>query len=182
MKTTLLVLTLLCCAPAVNAACAVDSPLNTEAKRLLGPKESLCETYGGKVVLVVNTASQCGFTPQYEGLEKLWNRYRERGLVILGFPSDQFGDQEFAADEEIAKFCKQNFGVSFPMFTKTEVKGQNAHPLFQRLEQQTGSVPRWNFHKFLIGRDGRPIESFSSLTKPDSRDLRQAIETALAKP
>ena len=102
--------------------------------------------------------------------------------MILGFPSDQFGDQEFAADEEIAKFCKQNFGVSFPMFTKTEVKGENAHPLFQRLEQQTGSVPRWTFHKFLIGRDGRPIESFSSLTKPDSKDLRQAIETALAKP
>jgi glutathione peroxidase len=176
----LLTLALLAGTPAAQAACAPGSPLNTSAKRLLGPTEQLCETYGGKVVLVVNTASQCGFTPQYEGLEKLWKTYKDRGLVVLGFPSDQFAGQELDSDEEIQKFCKLNFGVSFPMFTRSEVRGSGANPLFAALIQQTDEAPKWNFYKYLIGRDGRPIEVYSSRTKPQDPNLVKAIEAALA--
>ncbi|MDM4772098.1 glutathione peroxidase [Solimonas sp. SE-A11] len=176
----LLTLALLAAAPMASAACPANSPLNASAKRLLGPVEPLCETYGGKVVLVVNTASQCGFTPQYEGLEKLWKTYKDKGLVVLGFPSDQFAGQELDSDEEIQKFCKLNFGVSFPMFTKSDVRGDKANPLFAALIKRTDTAPKWNFYKYLIGRDGQPIEVWSSRTKPEDPKLVQAIETALA--
>lgn len=176
----LIALLLLAAALPAQAACD-GSLLDSEHKRLLGQKESLCQ-YQGKVVLVVNTASHCGFTAQYKGLEALYQSYKDRGLVVLGFPSDQFGDQEFAEDGEIAKFCKQNFGVSFPMFGKSAVKGEQANALFKALAQKGGGAPRWNFYKYLVGRDGKQVQGFSSMTKPDSEDLLKAIEAELAKP
>ncbi|HEX4871678.1 MAG TPA: glutathione peroxidase [Nevskiaceae bacterium] len=162
----------------VAAACE-GSLLDHRSRRLLGGEERLCETYAGKVVLVVNTASQCGYTPQYEGLEALYRQYRERGLVVLGFPSDQFGGQEFDSEAEIAEFCKVNYGVSFPMFGKTQVKDAGADPLFQGLIKATGQTPSWNFNKYLVGRDGRAVRHFPSSVKPDSPALAEAIEAAL---
>lgn len=163
-----------------NAYAGCSSPLlDTSAKRLVGPEESLCR-YAGKVVLVVNTASQCGFTPQYEGLEALWKAYADDGLVVLGFPSDQFGGQEFGDDTEIAKFCRVNYGVSFPMFTKSPVKGDDAIPLYRALIEHTGVTPKWNFHKYLVARDGKTVQAFGSDVRPDGRELRDAIEAALA--
>ncbi len=167
---------------ASQAAAVCKSPLlDKTEKRLLGKSENLCEAYAGKVVLVVNTASQCGYTPQYEGLEALYKTYKDKGLVVLGFPSDQFGGQEFADDQEIAKFCKANFGVSFPMFTKTDVKGDKVNPLFKDLIATTGKTPSWNFNKYLIGRDGKAVLHYGSDTKPQSADLTKAIEAELAK-
>lgn len=163
-----------------HAACQ-GGLLDKSEKRLLGKSENLCTAYAGKVVLVVNTASQCGYTPQYEGLEALYKNYKSQGLVVLGFPSDQFGGQEFADDKEIAKFCKANFGVSFPMFTKSDVKGDKANPLFKDLIAATGQTPSWNFNKYLIGRDGKAVSHYGSDTKPQSADLTKAIEAALAK-
>ncbi|MGB1562945.1 MAG: glutathione peroxidase [Sinimarinibacterium flocculans] len=168
-------------APYGAAAAACSSPLlDTSAKRLVGPEESLCE-HAGKAVLIVNTASRCGYTPQYEGLEALWQRYRDQGLVVLGFPSDQFGGQEPGDDAEIAKFCKVNYGVSFPMFTKSNVSGRDAIPLYKELIKITGESPKWNFHKYLIARDGRSVQAFGSDVKPDGATLRAAIEAALAR-
>lgn len=179
MKSALALL-LLAFAGTAGANCA--SPLlDTSAKRLIGPEESLCQ-YSGKVVLVVNTASKCGFTPQYEGLEQLWKTYKDKGLVVLGFPSDQFMNQEPGSDEEIAKFCKVNYGVSFPMYTKSQVRGDDAIPLFRRLIDQTDESPMWNFHKYLIMRDGKTAEAFGTRVKPESKEFREAIEKALAAP
>lgn len=139
--------------------------------------------YRGKVVLVVNVASQCGNTPQYAGLEKLYRRYQERGLVIAGFPANNFGGQEPGTNEEIKEFCEGKFGVTFPMFAKISVKGIDMDPLYQWL---VGSVePRedvdWNFAKFLVGRDGRVIARFSSRTKPDDQTLTSSILKALSE-
>lgn len=134
------------------------------------------------VVLVVNTASQCGFTPQYKGLEALWREYQGRGLVVLGVPSNDFGAQEPGSNPEVASFCEVNYGVDFPLMEKQVVVGESAHPLFRWAAERTGplGVPRWNFHKLLIGRDGRLVDWFSSLTAPDAARLRSAIERALA--
>ena len=143
------------------------------------------DRYKGKVMLIVNTASQCGFTPQYKGLEELYTKYRGRGLVVLGFPSNDFGSQEPGSNGDIAKFCEGTFGVKFPMFTKTRVSaraGPDVNPLFADLERITGSSPKWNFHKYLIARDGITVESFSSLTGPDSSSLTRTIEKLLAQP
>lgn len=143
--------------------------------------QSLCQ-YAGQVVLVVNTASFCGFTSQYKGLEALNAQYKSRGLVVLGFPSNDFA-QEKGSNKEIAEFCESTFGVKFPMFTKTQVTGDGAAPLFKQLTAQTGQKPRWNFHKYLIGRDGKVIDQYSSMTGPDSKTLITAIDKALkAKP
>ncbi|MFB9072231.1 glutathione peroxidase [Citricoccus parietis] len=137
--------------------------------------------YAGQVVLVVNTASQCGLTPQFEGLQELYSGYRDRGLVILGFPCNQFAHQEPGTDAEASEFCQLNYGVDFPMFAKVEVNGSGAHPLFAWLRQETsgllGGAVKWNFTKFLIGRDGTVLERFASTTAPDK--MRGAIETAL---
>jgi glutathione peroxidase len=180
MRSITALLAVLLLSQAAPAIAACSSPLlDTQAKRLIGPEESLC-LYAGKAVLVVNTASQCGFTPQYEGLEALWREYGDDGLVVLGFPSDQFGGQEFGDDAEIAKFCKLNFGVSFPMFTKSSVKGDDAIPLYRGLIAATGEAPQWNFHKYLIAPDGKTVQAFGSRVKPDSKELRGAIEAALA--
>jgi glutathione peroxidase len=183
MRFLLVLVSLLGAAGAQAATC--PALLAREMPRLQDEKpQSLCQ-YAGKVVLVVNTASFCGFTSQYKGLEDLYAKYRDRGLVVLGFPSNDFGAQEPGSNGEIAKFCEGTFGVKFPMFTKTRVSaraGSGVNPLFVDLERITGSSPKWNFHKYLIARDGTTVESFNSLTSPDSSSLTSTIEKLLAQP
>jgi glutathione peroxidase len=151
------------------------------ATTLAGREQPLSE-YAGKVVLVVNTASRCGFTPQYAGLEELWETYRDRGLVVLGFPCNQFGAQEPGTAEEIGEFCSLNYGVSFPMFAKVDVNGPGAHPLWTWLRQEKGGVLgdaiKWNFTKFLVGKDGQVIRRHAPTTTP--AQLTSVIEEALA--
>jgi glutathione peroxidase len=139
--------------------------------------QDLCQ-YAGKVVLVVNTASYCGYTKQYEGLEKLYAKYSPRGLVVLGFPSNDF-KQEAASTKEIADLCYNTYGVKFPMFAPTVVSGANANPLHAALAKQTGKEPKWNFTKYLIGRDGNVIAHYPSKVTPDDPDLLKQIEGAL---
>lgn len=152
------------------------------ATTLAGAPQDL-SAYAGQVVLVVNTASECGFTPQYEGLEQLWQTYRDRGLVVLGFPCNQFGGQEPGDAEEIGAFCQKNYGVTFPMFDKVDVNGDDAHPLFQWLRQEKGGLLgdkiKWNFTKFLVGRDGTVIDRYAPTTKPEA--LTDDIEKALGR-
>lgn len=141
---------------------------------------NLNDEYAGKVVLVVNTASKCGNTPQYDGLEKLYEEYGEQGLVVLGFPSNDFLGQEPGTEEEIQEFCRLTYKVRFPMFEKTTVKGSDAHPFFNQLAADSGTHPTWNFHKFLIGRNGQLIREFSPATQPYDGSLVGEIEAALA--
>ena len=140
-------------------------------------------SYAGQVVLIVNTASQCGFTPQYKGLQKLYDDYGDQGLTVLGFPCDQFGHQEPGSEDEIGAFCEKNFGVTFPLFSKVDVNGDEAHPVFQWLRAQKGgllgSKIKWNFTKFLIGKDGQVIDRFAPTTKPEK--LADDIEKALGQ-
>lgn len=143
---------------------------------------NLATAYGGKVVLVVNTASKCGYTQQYEGLEALHARYGTRGLAVLGFPSNDFLGQEPGSEEEIAQFCTLTYGVRFPMFEKVVVKGAGATGLYRDLTAATGVAPGWNFHKYLVGRDGRVLAQFPSKVRPDDPALVGAIEAALAQP
>jgi glutathione peroxidase len=140
--------------------------------------QSLCQ-YSGKVLLVVNTASFCGFTPQYKDLEALHAKYADKGLVVLGFPSNDFA-QEKATNKEIADFCENTFGVKFPMFTKTVVTGAEASPLYKQLADLTGKKPSWNFFKYLIGRDGKVVDTFGSMTNPSNRSVVSAVEKSLA--
>lgn len=141
--------------------------------------QDLCQ-YAGKVVLVVNTASYCGFTKQYEGLEKLYAKYGGRGLVVLGFPSNDFGKQEPGSAKEIADFCFNTYGVKFPMFAKSAVTGPEANPLHATLTKATGQAPKWNFTKYLIGRDGKVLDHFPSKVTPEDPALVGKIEQALA--
>jgi glutathione peroxidase len=145
-----------------------------------GKPQSLCE-YSGKVVLVVNTASECGYTPQYEGLEALYRRYQKRGLVVLGFPANDFGGQEPGSNQQVADFCKLNYGVSFPMFEKTVVTGTRANAFYTALAQRSGSAPRWNFHKYLIDRSGNRVVAFESSVTPQDGRLARDIERMLAE-
>jgi glutathione peroxidase len=140
--------------------------------------QDLCQ-YAGKVVLVVNTASYCGFTSQYQGLEALYAQYEKRGLVVLGFPSNDFGSQEPGSSKEIADFCFNTYGVKFPMLSKTVVSGSGKNPLYVALEKATGKSPQWNFHKYLIDRTGRAVASFPSNVEPGSAALTGAVEQAL---
>lgn len=140
--------------------------------------QSLCQ-YAGKVVVVVNTASFCGFTPQYEGLEALYSRYKDQGLVVLGFPSNDFS-QESGSNKQIAEFCENTFGVKFPMFTKTSVSGKDASPLFKQLSAKSGTAPKWNFYKYVISRNGQNVESFNSMADPKSKSFIKEIEKQLA--
>ncbi|BCO27887.1 hydroperoxy fatty acid reductase gpx1 [Rhodoferax lithotrophicus] len=140
--------------------------------------QNLCQ-YAGKVILVVNTASYCGFTGQYEGLEALYASYKDKGLVVLGFPSNDFGKQEPGSNKEIADFCFNTYAVKFPMFSKSVVSGPNSNPLYQALAKETGRAPQWNFFKYLIDRNGKVVDSFSSLTGPQSKSLVSAINKAL---
>jgi glutathione peroxidase len=162
-----------------SALDCASTDIDASQRRLLGPSENICQTYGGKVLLVTNVASHCGFTPQYEGLEKLYKENKDKGLVVLGFPSGDFKQQEFESEEQIAEFCKMNFGVTFPMFSKSSVKGEQANPLFKKLIAKTGQEPGWNFNKYLIGRDGKVIAHFGSKVEPDSPELTKAILEAL---
>ena len=143
--------------------------------------QDLCQ-YAGRVLLVVNTASKCGYTPQYEGLERLHARFAERGLVVLGFPANDFGAQEPGRNEDIAAFCFNTFGVRFPMFGKTSVIGPQANALHRELARLSGQAPRWNFHKYLVDRRASAVQSFSSDVAPESPSLVAAIERALAAP
>lgn len=140
--------------------------------------------FKSKVLLVVNTASECGFTPQYEGLEELWKTYGGRGLVVIGVPSNDFGGQEPGTAGEIANFCKINYGVTFPLAGKTVVKGLEAHPFYRWAVQQSGEAgaPKWNFHKYLIGRDGQFLAWFSTQAKPTGSKIKTAVESALSTP
>jgi glutathione peroxidase len=167
--------------PTATPQPACPALLQQDVLRLQDEKpQSLCQ-YSGKVVVVVNTASFCGFTPQYQGLEALHAKYQQRGLVVLGFPSNDFS-QETGSNKEIADFCENTFGVKFPMFTKTSVSGKNASPLFKQLAAKTGVAPGWNFYKYVIARDGVSVVSFDSRAEPDSGKLLQEIEKQLAKP
>ena len=153
------------------------------AEKLEGGEQSLAD-YAGKVVLVVNTASKCGFTPQYEGLEKLYQQYKDLGLVILGFPCNQFGKQESGTSDEIEEFCQVNYGVTFHLFEKIEVNGDNTHPIFKFLKSNVsngifGSKIKWNFTKFVINRRGIPVKRFSPTTKP--KDMEKIIQKLLQK-
>ena len=142
----------------------------------------LAKTYGGDVVLVVNTASKCGFTPQFEALEGLQKKYSARGFAVLGFPSGDFREQEFTDEKEIKEFCTLTYGVKFPMFEKVHVVGDQATPLYRDLAKVSGEAPKWNFHKYLLGRDGRLIASWGSKTTPDDKAIVEAIERALQAP
>ena len=162
-----------------------DTPLSIydfEALSIDG-KPAHLSTQRGKVMLVVNTASQCGFTPQFAGLEKLWQDYRDKGLVVVGFPSNQFGAQDPGSNDEIASFCQVNYGVSFPMMSKVEVNGGNAHPLWQWLTAEAPGILgtksiKWNFTKFLVGKDGQVVKRYAPNDSPES--LKGDIEAALA--
>ena len=182
---SMLAASLLACIAGSAYATGCPALLDRSMPRLQDEKpQNLCQ-YSGKVVVVVNTASYCGFTSQYKGLEALYARYRERGLVVLGFPSNDFGSQEPGSNQEIATFCSSTFGVKFPMFTKTRVSasaGAEVNPLYADLRKATGSVPRWNFHKYVIARDGTTVESYSALTAPDDKSFIETIEKLLAVP
>ena len=135
--------------------------------------------YEGKAVLVVNTASQCGFTPQYEGLQSLWDEYKDKGLVVIGVPSNNFGGQEPGKEDEVKDFCETTFGINFPMTSKEDGKGENAHPFYKWVKAEYGKSPKWNFHKFLIKPDGSLANSFLMMTKPKSAKVIKAIENIL---
>jgi glutathione peroxidase len=166
----------------VISASAADSIYNIPLKDIDGKDTSL-KPYQGKVMLVVNVASKCGYTPQYAALEALYQKYKDQGLVVLGFPCNQFAHQEPGTDAEIKQFCSSKYNVTFPMFDKIEVNGANRHPLYVMLAGQESPFPGnigWNFTKFLVGRDGKILKRFNSPVKPDSPEVMQAIETALA--
>lgn len=154
----------------------VKRPLNEEQP------VNLCEAYTGKVLIIVNTASKCGFTPQFEALEALHEKYKDRGLVVLGFPSNDFGGQDPGSEQQIAEFCRLTYGVKFPMFEKTHAAEDNADPLYRALAKATGDYPQWNFHKYLIDRSGNVVGSFGSRTRPDSEDFVAKLEALLSKP
>ena len=163
--------------PLLAAAAMSCSPLlSHQVDDIVGGKEDLCQ-YAGKVVLVVNTASYCGYTPQYKGLQALNEKYKSRGLVILGFPSNDFGGQEPGTEAEIKKFCSLKYNVGFPMFAKVKTKGEGQAPLYKYLSQK--GEPQWNFHKYLVGKDGVVKAAFPSKIAPDSPELRAAIDAAL---
>jgi glutathione peroxidase len=168
-----------------SAKASADTPLKGEMKSLKGEKIDLAD-YRGKVVMIVNTASYCGNTPQYGDLEQLWKKYGEKGLVVLGFPANEFGKQEPGSDAEIAEFCTKNYRVSFPMFSKIVVKGEGKAPLYEYLTSKKtnpkfGGEITWNFEKFLIGRDGKVVARFKPGMKPQTDQIVKAIETELEK-
>lgn len=160
----------------------MTSVYDFSAEKLEGGIQPLDE-YRGKVLLIVNTASKCGFTPQFEGLEKVFEQYKAQGLVVIGFPCNQFASQDPGSNSEIGEFCQRNYGVSFPMMAKIDVNGANAHPLYKYLSKEAKGLLgteaiKWNFTKFLIGRDGRVLDRYAPTTKPE--DMRADIEKALA--
>jgi glutathione peroxidase len=172
---------LLAAAPAL--ALAGENLLDRDYRQLAGKQTvNLQATYGGQVLLVVNTASKCGFTPQYEGLEAMHAKYKDQGFAVLGFPSNDFMGQEPGSEEEIQEFCTLTYGVKFPMFEKVQVRGDTPTPLYADMIKATGEAPGWNFHKYLVDRSGKVIASFGSRTTPQDPKLVAAIEKALAEP
>jgi glutathione peroxidase len=166
--------------PAAAQGAACPASINHTFPRLQDEKpQSLCQ-YAGRVLLVVNTASYCGYTPQYKGLEALYDKYRGRGLVVVGFPSNDF-EQEKGSNKEIAEFCENTYGVRFPMFGASHVKGAQANPLYAQLARTTGKAPTWNFYKYLIARDGTVLAAYPSKVTPEDPQLLAAIERELAK-
>jgi glutathione peroxidase len=166
----------------VVGAQAADSIFDIPLKDIDGKATSL-KAYEGKVLLIVNVASKCGYTPQYAGLEALYAKYKEKGLLVLGFPCNQFGGQEPGTNEQIKEFCSTKYQVTFPLFDKIEVNGPGRHQLYAALAGEGSPFPgdiKWNFNKFLVGRDGKILKRFESKAKPDSAELFQAIEAALA--
>jgi len=177
----LIALISLLAAPSASAASNCSPLLSHTFPRLQDEApQNLCQ-YQGKVILVVNTASFCGFTDQYEGLEKIYTKYKGQGFVVLGFPSNDFGKQEPGSNKEIADFCKNTYDVKFPMFAKSSVSGANPNPLFKMLIAKTGTTPKWNFYKYLIDRNGNVIDSYGSMTKPTSSSLTSEIEKLLGE-
>jgi glutathione peroxidase len=165
------------------AAQACPDLLDVEYRPLAGKTaENLCERFEGKVLLFVNTASKCGFTPQYEGLEAMHEKLKDRGFSVVGFPSNDFMGQEPGTEAEIQEFCKLTYGVKFPMYEKVKVTGDDATPLYLKLAAATGEAPGWNFHKYLVDREGKVVASFGSRTKPDDAKLVALIETLLEAP
>jgi len=166
----------------MTTAMATDSGLLDQDFRRLASDEvvNLANAYEGKVILIVNTASKCGNTPQYEGLESLYQEYADDGLVVLGFPSNDFLGQEPGTEEQIQDFCRLTYSIKFPMFEKVSVKEKNAHPFFDSLADAAGTYPTWNFHKYLIGRDGKLVAEFSPRTQPYDDRLLGSIKQALA--
>jgi glutathione peroxidase len=174
--------TLLCTLLFASMAFAEPALYNVPLKDINGKDTSL-KAYEGKVLLLVNVASKCGNTPQYAGLEKLYSQYKDKGLVVLGFPCNQFGKQEPGSNEEIKEFCTSKYAVTFPMFDKLEVKGANQHALYKELSGPASPFPgdvKWNFGKFLVGRDGKIVKRFEPGVKPESPEVVKAIEDALA--
>lgn len=158
-----------------------DSAYDYSFQSLIGHHALPLSSFKGKVLLIVNTASKCGFTPQYASLEKLYDTYKDRGLVVIGVPSNDFARQEPGTEEDIAHFCQMNYGVTFPMTTKEIVSGKNAHPFYRWAKQKLGfgTAVKWNFHKYLINRNGELVDYFNSPTSPDAKRVQKAIEKAL---
>lgn len=180
MKTIILLAAVLCVQ--IISVRAAESIYDIPLKDIDGKNTSL-KPYKGKVLLVVNVASKCGYTPQYTGLEALYEKYKDQGLVVTGFPCNQFGSQEPGTDAEIKEFCASKYSVTFPMFDKLEVNGAYRHPLYKTLAGEgspTAGDIKWNFTKFLVSRDGKIVKRFDSKVKPDSPEMTQAIEAALA--
>ncbi len=176
-------LTVLAFGVAGSATALAADLLDVSYRPLAGKQQvNLEKRYHGQVLLVVNTASKCGYTPQYEGLEALHKQYASRGFAVLGFPSNDFKGQEPGDEKQIQDFCTLTYGVKFPMFEKVHVTGPEATPLYQRLTAATGVAPGWNFHKYLVGRDGKVIAQFASKVTPDDPQLKAAIDKALAAP
>lgn len=167
--------------PSAQAKDTNQTAYDFSFNHLMEDKPLLLAEFKGKVILLVNTASQCGFTPQYEGLEKLYETYKDQGFVIIGVPSNDFGGQEPGSNQEIAKFCKINYGVTFPMASKEVVSGDDAHPFYKwaRKTLGFGTAPKWNFHKYLINRKGELVDYFNSTTSPENDRVKEAIEKAL---
>ena len=179
MKTKLMLLA----AMMIQTVSLQASPLYDIPLKDIDGKDAALKPYQGKVMLIVNVASKCGYTPQYAGLEALQQKYQAKGLVVCGFPCNQFGGQEPGTPADIKQFCSSKYQVTFPMFEKVEVNGGNRHPLYAQLAGKDSPVPgdiKWNFTKFLVGRDGKILKRFESKAKPDSPEMIQAIEAALA--
>jgi glutathione peroxidase len=166
-------------APGLAAEPPCPPILDHKFANLMDEPISLCQ-FRGKVALIVNTASECGYTPQYDGLEKLYRRYSDKGFVVLGFPANDFGAQEPGSNKQIAQFCQVNYGITFPVFAKTAVVGATANPLFRQLAARTGQPPKWNFHKYLVDKSGQQITAFESAVEPEDRRLTSQIEKLLA--
>lgn len=180
MRTILLIMVLFGSAQLHARDCS--TLLDVDVKTLNNDKViNLCDEYQGKVLLVVNTASKCAYTNQYDSLEKLYKKYQDKGLVVLGFPSNDFANQEPGTEKEIKDFCSVTYGVEFPMFSKARVKRRNADPFYIKLAEASGSYPKWNFHKYLIGSDGLLVSSYPSAIDPLNRAIVDVIETELKK-